>query len=471
MLNKIILGLVLTVMSLNLSSAAMWKLKVPGSEGLQVDWKHNNFKLWDGAGNEISSSVKTNAHTIDLLAVVTPGQVRAANELSSSIEGDTFYLELAAGETPKDLITEIKKQNSTKPFYATLAAHWAPVFHQDEDDDCPCADYITAVDFDGDFCGTNNWQNALDKKHAFQGNMLNEAVIYWWVVETTTHYYVGYADFHPRDWNDRDSLGNKFLGLYSALTSYDDQHENDLEGALVVIRKKSDNPFGQVELMFTQAHNEFWQYSNFKKQLKEKEGRENIDGELLLNDDNKPRLFIEAKGHGVYGSPKKTDYDGEGGDGRTYRYAGSPKDSKMKVLYWSLEADEESFLKPQASSNNGSRAPHWLKEGKDGEGRSLVDYSLRPITPLWNKQNTPLFTEGGAFRGTVHKDNAASPPWLWKDSDYEKMGLPTDIFFHEPAQLYRWLFNAKELGTVSSTVIGASYPRPSITRLLANRVR
>ena len=39
------------------------------------------------------------------------------------------------------------------------ASHWAPVWYQDTDSSRPWADYITGVDFDGDWQGDNNWDN------------------------------------------------------------------------------------------------------------------------------------------------------------------------------------------------------------------------------------------------------------------------------------------------------------------------
>ena len=458
-----LIALLLITVSHSVALAELRKVKVPGVEGMTVSFKSDEVQLWDGAGISLGGAVEVEADNVSLLEVGSQGGPRIGAKNSFTVEGDTFYVELPAGKKPRDIIEKIDKHHSCKPFYARLAAHWAPVIHQDEDDDCPQADYITAVNFDNDYDGENNWENTLDKKHAFKGNLLNEAVVYWWVVETNTHYYVGYADFHPRDWNDRDSIQNKFMGLWASVSDYDDQHENDMEGALLVVRKKSGKTFGEVELMLTQAHNQFWQYSNFKDQLRD--SHDDVDGDLLQNEEHKPRLFLEAKGHGVYGSPKKTDYDPKGnGDGRTYRYAGAPQtNGTAKMICWSLQEDKENFLKPQDSS----QAPKWLSESCDGRGTLPVDYSLRSITPLWNKQNTPLYTEDGSFRGTVHKDNAANPPWMWKDKDYEKDGIPNYTFFHEPALLYKWIFDARALGPVATSVIDASYERPSAATMLA----
>ena len=72
-------------------------------------------------------------------------------------------------------------------------------------------DFITAVDYDGDWSCLNNWENLT------KGDL--GAVVYYYVQETDTHYYVGYYFYHPRDdaevWLDR--------------------HENDLEGIMLCV--------------------------------------------------------------------------------------------------------------------------------------------------------------------------------------------------------------------------------------------
>ncbi|MGH2690135.1 MAG: hypothetical protein ACRDKW_15215 [Actinomycetota bacterium] len=40
-----------------------------------------------------------------------------------------------------------------------LALHWAPIHLQDTDDSDADADWIFAVDFDGDWSADNNWEN------------------------------------------------------------------------------------------------------------------------------------------------------------------------------------------------------------------------------------------------------------------------------------------------------------------------
>jgi hypothetical protein len=88
----------------------------------------------------------------------------------------------------------------TEPLYATpglvgepasyedLARHYAPVIRQGAITD---QDYITALDFDGDWVGNNNWENQPT------GDL--SAYVYYSVIESETHWFIFYSLFHPRD--------------------------------------------------------------------------------------------------------------------------------------------------------------------------------------------------------------------------------------------------------------------------------
>lgn len=97
---------------------------------------------------------------------------------------------------------------------AELALRWAPVHYQDVDATGAHAlggraDYLTAVDFDGDLNGRNNWDRAG------QSGTSLAAHVYYSVVETSTHWYITYLFFHPRDWTDHPF--------------FETEHENDGE--------------------------------------------------------------------------------------------------------------------------------------------------------------------------------------------------------------------------------------------------
>src|SRR5687767_1851719 len=73
-------------------------------------------------------------------------------------------------------------------FNEELAYRWAPVHYQDVDQTGDYAvggksDYITAINFDNDWVGTNNWNNIA-------GNYSAAAYVYYSVAETSTHWFI-----------------------------------------------------------------------------------------------------------------------------------------------------------------------------------------------------------------------------------------------------------------------------------------
>ena len=169
------------------------------------------------------------------------------------------------------------------PSYEDLAGHYAPVWYQDVDATDHDADYITNFDFDGNWNGGDNWQHQNDQEH----HPL-EAYIYYSVIETESHYFIMYADFHPRDWGGV-GLESWFecIGEYISPdpVSSNTCHENDMEGALVVVRKEDGKPYGEFHLMATVFHTGFTFYSD--------------SDDVQFFDDTHPMLYVEPKGHGV----------------------------------------------------------------------------------------------------------------------------------------------------------------------------
>src|SRR5215510_13614045 len=100
------------------------------------------------------------------------------------------------------------------PTDAALALHWAPVHYQDTDSSDYDADYLSTVDFDGDWDAKNNWEHQDDNLARLTG------AVYYSVVETSTHWHLVYGFYHPRDWEDFPDP----FGLFT--------HENDMEGVL-----------------------------------------------------------------------------------------------------------------------------------------------------------------------------------------------------------------------------------------------
>jgi len=270
---------------------------------------------------------------------------------------------------------------SPAPLSATtddaLALAWAPILHQDVDQTgshglSGKADFITNVDFDGDWNATNNWAHAANYPLAAHG--------YYSVVETSTHWYLTYAYYHPRDWTD-----NPF--------GYDlDEHENDLEGLLLIVGKDG-STYGQLQAMVTVFHSNF--YSFLPKGSPLLANEETVDGTVQLvsyNGTMHPVIAQECQGHGLKAEP----YVKINGDGVIY-YPSSTvaeipsscddRDVKYKLVdlfapggLWEnrtnpalFASDQGSFLK--SYGHGGANAPwHWDDgDDKPGVGELATD--------------------------------------------------------------------------------------------------
>lgn len=285
------------------------------------------------------------------------------------------------------------------PTDSELALRWAPVHYQDTDSSDYDADYLTKVDFDGEWDASNNWGSQDDQLSRLTGRS------YYSVVETSTHWFVLYSYYHPRDWEE---------------VCFDSNcHENDMEGALMVVRKDG-STYGKLEAMVTVAHTNFYSYvpagSTFTS------GRETIDGTIPMQTWNgaaHPTTRQEAKGHGLYawnnsGFP--------GGDGVVY--------------YPSATAAEV------PSSGTDSSVAYGLTDTFATGG-------------LWAHRNDGLtFSGWGTFRGNDYKDNAANSAWGWDDGD-DGGDLPRGMLATNPAYLVQEYFNGT--GTFSLTYTRNGY--------------
>ncbi|GAA4437897.1 hypothetical protein GCM10023148_44840 [Actinokineospora soli] len=262
-----------------------------------------------------------------------------------------------------------------------LAARWAPIHYQDTDSSDYDADYVTAVDFDGEWSTIDNWEAQDDSLSRLTG------AAYYSVVETSTHWFIGYSFYHPRDWED-------FSDPFSLYT-----HENDLEGMVLTVRRDG-STYGRLEAMVTVAHSDFYSYvpsgSTFTS------GRENVDGTLVLQN-GRPTTRQEAKGHGLYGW---NGAEFPGGDG---------------VVYFPTGTGEV------PSSGNDRSVGYRLVNAFDAGG-------------MWARRNdSATFASWGTFRGDNGKDNAANAPWGWDDGN-DGSDIPRGMLASDPAYLVAQYF-------------------------------
>ncbi|HEV8700669.1 MAG TPA: hypothetical protein VGV60_05295 [Candidatus Polarisedimenticolia bacterium] len=271
------------------------------------------------------------------------------------------------------------------PADADLAYHHAPIHYQDTDSTNARADFISAFSYDGNFDAEDNW----DHLELFQ----QFAHAYHSVVETCTHYFIDYGFFHPRDWTD---------------SSFDQEHENDMEGLLAVVRKPAgatDPPLGRLEALVTVFHTDFYSYTPADSPLVGK--YEDIDGTVTLqsfNGSGHPLTAQQSKGHGLKVWPYIDDFTGaEDQDG---------------VIYFPTGAGEV------PGSGNDREVGYGLISFFDAGG--LWE---RQILESGRSRDASLsFASWGHFKGNESggcgdgitvtcSTDSASPPWGWDDGD------------------------------------------------------
>ena len=313
-----------------------------------------------------------------------------------------------------------------------IAARFAPVFYQSLGDK-PRSDHITNFDFDGDWQGDNNWDNSANKKFPLRG------YIYYAVSETRTHYFIHYAVFHPRDYKGGETKGlilsdiikqGAKLGKDHDPTGMLDEaavaHENDLEGALVVVDKKSD----RVAYAESLHHNKFSPYvpEDFRAE----------DQHILL--------YVEPKGHGIeaYGEDKLKD----GKKFLIYKYTGTaddPDKQKKGPIGYALLPIETTLWPRAAAPKEKSTAYGTFHDF----GEISIDLLQADGSVVAKKFK--IGDIGSAFLGKSGGQNMARPPWGWFDNS--RRSDPLGLWFFDPATIVKRDF---KLGDSFST----AYVRP-----------
>lgn len=280
-----------------------------------------------------------------------------------------------------------------------LAEYYAPVVFMDTTSPTPKADYLTGWDYDSDLDPLNNWNNLN------RGDVDLRGRVYYWVLETQSHWFIGYGFFHPRDWGE--------AGVIQCTANQDVTrlgcHENDMEGALIAVQRSSESAYGDFLTMETISHSGILSFKDYQRSPSSQ-----ISGHFplcnnrvcdveFLDGTSHPFVYIEAKSHAVSGairSGPRWEQNFPGGDG---------------VLYFPTGVGQVPV------------------SGDDRRGA----YELVDIVTLWELRNDDsIFTTettgtGGKFLGDDGAANTASPPWRWADPDRPDTG--PGVLFLDPA--------------------------------------
>jgi hypothetical protein len=294
-----------------------------------------------------------------------------------------------------------------------IARRYAPWLYHAVDAGGARQDIPAPVDFDGDLRGDNNWENFV--------RFSLVPTVYYSVLRTTSHLFISYHVFHPRDWEPIR------LGLH--LT-----HENDGENLAVVV----DRGTGDVVLLLAQAH-----YDGVAHAVP---GAGFADGSeclgeppLLLDEAGRPTqqgqhaaVFVQARGHGLYSVThdcSEVRFDDSG--------AASFDDAGF-VLRPALPGEEcgepdPTTTEPVPYRLESTNARLWplLADGSlVGEGRLLdggAPFSNRMITI-----DVPRYYEADRFSGPFGPDRGIAPFAVDFGFDVGEVGA----LFFDPAARY-----------------------------------
>lgn len=343
------------------------------------------------------------------IAAVKPRGARSSSDAAAEI--------LLAGEEEPDSQAARDRE---------IAALFAPLFYHGVGNE-PRYDLITNFDFDGDWRGDNNWANAARKEFPLH------AWVYYSVRETRSHYFLHYAVFHPRDYKGGAGKGRLLSKVFQAAAkpaaAIDPTgraseavlaHENDLEGALVVVEKARNNPEdGRIVFVETLAHN------NFLKYVPADAPREGF--EPFTQQGRRVKLYIEPRGHGIEA------YQPERHGGKTpirlFTFTGHAE---------LPEADRES---PVGYDLTPIETTLWSEalRGLTPAYAEVQDYGILLIEMVQQDREEevtwPVGLLGSAFRGKVGGANLARPPWGWFDG--KDRDLPLGQWFLDPARTIR----------------------------------
>jgi hypothetical protein len=147
-----------------------------------------------------------------------------------------------------------------------LLLHWAPSFAREVSAAHPERDQPLPIDFDGDWDATNNWSDLSPQLQRVR------PVVYGSAILTSTHAYLFFTLFYPRDWASPVCI--------SYLC-----HDNDLEVALLVVRRASPPEVDELVFVETKAHREYVALRA---------------SEIATDALGRPWIRVESEGHGMY---------------------------------------------------------------------------------------------------------------------------------------------------------------------------
>ena len=248
---------------------------------------------------------------------------------------------------------------------------WAPVIYLDLSDKRPEWDFFTEFDFDGDGDYTNNAANAAKSS--------KKAVVYYSLVTTRTHAYLGYHLYFPRRWSTYSVFGT--------------QYDNLMRSALLVIERNPDGSYGDLVLMETTSELKFNQYVPSVSALSN--GTASADGVIHSDIEGEglgPAIFVKNQTHNILGDEDWDTTWFPGGTGSVYRFGGTASETDPDLAEGSYELRSLADTVWRARNKIGKGEP-FHSYGRFGGGGT----SSRSVAPWRYRDHVEVTKAAGEF--------------------------------------------------------------------------
>lgn len=228
---------------------------------------------------------------------------------------------------------------------------WAPVVYQQDKRDNPVAqeNIFTTVNFDNDWRTDNNSGDLPFYPPA--------AAAYYSVVESDAHYFIGYYFYYPRH------LGS-------------DQHENDMGGILLAVRKAADGP-DRLDLLLSFSNNQWRKW----------------EGPRVVLTAGRPTVVVSSGTHEI------TALEGSG----------------------RAPSSESLFPLPELAS---TQSP-----GRRNIKKAYSGYLLVDLDDIWSRRKDigkrHTFSRWGYFDGYYYLNTPA--PWVWEYRGQNWLSQPAEL--------------------------------------------
>lgn len=311
--------------------------------------------------------------------------------------------------------------------YQAIAAYWAPAIENDTSRPEYRNDFITRVDFDGDWSALNNWDNRESPL---------PAAVYWWAVQTRTHAFLGY-------------------GLYRLANQEDPPELNEMQGAIVVVRRSpetDDQPRpdpGRFETLLIWSHDRYDAFAELDKVPDDPElartwnarlkpagsirrAKRSATGDVNFLLDRfgvHPVLYSDADAHRLAQGPPARP-------GGTGMFDVPLTDWRHKDYLDPRATAGETWGDMRGTSQDGvmyayanRSALSMVGSGGKGRGRfkhhwEIVGYELIDLHRLWERRrDQQLFRDTRMFAGDGRFRALHLAPWAWTEDTPGLKGL------------------------------------------------